>query len=503
MLGPIVSQAADYWGRKWFLVFLTLFGAVGSVIVARATSMNMAIGGFCVMGIAFGVQPLLHTVTSEVLPRRWRAYGQAADMVSNGLGTITGLLVGGALNRTNDPTKEGFRYYFYMAMAIYVFSAALCAVAYNPPATAKQGLSWKKKLSMLDWVGYVLLAAGLVLFCVALSWVKNPFDFSDPHVAATFAVGLFLALLLVAYETFAKKDGMFHHGLFTGNRNFSVSLFCVFAEGVAFFAANVYFAFQVSVLYETDAVLVGARYSLMSIASMLGASLTGWYCARTKKVRWITVLAFLIFVAFFATQANTNRSSNSVVWGTPILLGAALGMTLTTLVTAAQLSTPPELIAVASGLIISVRSLGGTVGIAIYNAVFTDGMSKMPANIAGAVVPAGLDPKNVPALVGALVSHNQTAVAAVPGVTPEIAGQGVAALLDTFVASFKNVWITASCFVALAAIGTSAIPSEPSDHDANTRPQLLYFCLTRRASSICTLTLRWRRRRACTRLRTS
>jgi MFS family permease len=457
VLGPIVSQAADYWGRKWFLVILTLFGGVGSVIVARASTMNMAIGGFCVIGIAFGAQPLLHTVTSEVLPRRWRAYGQAADMVSNGLGSITGLLVGGALNRTNDPAQDGFRYYFYMTMAIYVAAAALCAAVYNPPATNRQGLTLRQKLGKLDWVGYVLLAAGLVLFCVALSWSKNPYDFSDPHVAATFAVGLGFALLLVAYETFFKKDGMFHHGLFTGNRNFSISLFCVFAEGVAFFAANIYFAFQVSVLYETDAVLVGTRYALMSIASMVGAAATGWYCAKTRKIRWITVLAFLIFVVFFACMANTDRTTNTPVWGYPVLLGIALGMTLTTLVTAAQLCTPPELIAVASGLIISVRSLGGTIGIAIYNAIFTDGMSKMPDNIAAAVIPAGFDPRNLGALIGGLNSHNQTAIATIPGITPEIIGRGVTALLDTFAASFRNVWITASCFVALAAIGMFAV----------------------------------------------
>jgi MFS family permease len=41
VLGPPVSQAADYWGRKWFLVILTSFGAVGAIIVSRATSVSM------------------------------------------------------------------------------------------------------------------------------------------------------------------------------------------------------------------------------------------------------------------------------------------------------------------------------------------------------------------------------------------------------------------------------------------------------------------------------
>lgn len=64
-------------------------------------------------------------------------------------------------------------------------------------------------------------------------------------------------------------------------------------------------------------------------------------------------------------MATTDESTNKNTWGYPILLGFGLGMTLITLVTVAQLSTPPELISVASGLVLSVRSLGGCIGIAI------------------------------------------------------------------------------------------------------------------------------------------
>ncbi|KJZ75161.1 hypothetical protein HIM_05355 [Hirsutella minnesotensis 3608] len=457
VLGPIVSQAADYWGRKWFLVCLTATGIIGSIIVSQARTMNQVIAGFCVVGVSFGVQPLLHTVTSEVLPRRWRAWGQAADMVSNGFGTIWGLLLGGAFNRTNDPASEGFRRYWLMAMAWYAAAVILCVVGYNPPETPLQREyrgRFMDKLRKLDWIGYFLLAAGLVLFCVGLSWSQNPYPWTDARVSAIFAVGLGLALLLVGYETWIKKDGMFHHGLFSGNRNFSISLFCVFAEGVAFFAANIYFAFEVSVLYEKDALLVGTRYSIMLICSMIGAVLTGLYCDITRKLRWVTVLAFLIFVSFFACMSTANRETNNAVWGYPVLLGFALGMTLTTLVTAAQLSIPPQLISVASGLIISVRSLGGTIGIAIYNALFTSQMRHMPENIANAVLPLGLNQDSLKPLVGALSSHNETALAAVPGASREIIEAASGALLDTYILAFRYVWIAAACFVSIAAIAS-------------------------------------------------
>ena len=307
------------------------------------------------------------------------------------------------------------------------------------------------KLKKLDWIGYFFLTAGLVLFCFGLSLSKNPYPWSEPKVSATFAVGIAMTLCLVGYETFIKKDGMFHHGLFH-TRNFSIALFCVFSEGVAFFAANQYFAFEVAVLYETDAVLVGTRYSIQGICAMVSAALTGLYCAYARKARWFTVVAFLIFTAFFAGMANSGRDTNTLVWGLPVLSGFGLGMTLTTLVSVAQLSTPVELIATATGIIISVRSLGGTVGIAIYNAIFNDAMAKMGSNIAGAVVPLGLKVDELTPFITALNAHNETALQAIPGVTPKIIGAGVDALLDTYVVAFRHVWIAASCFVAVAAV---------------------------------------------------
>lgn len=458
-----------------------MFGAVGSVIIARATSMGMLIAGFTVSGVAFGAQPLLHTVTSEILPRRWRGWGQAVDSISNSLGAVFGLLFGGALNRSNDPASDGFRIYYLVNMAWYVAAAVLCLVVYNPPPREKQKqFTTTEKLAKLDWIGYFFLTTGLVLFSVGLSYSKNPYEWSDPRVSATFAVGLALFLCLTCYEILLKKDGMFHHGLFNGNRNFAISLVAVACDGIAFFAANTYFAFEVSIFYENDALLVGVRYSVVLLASCAGAFATGWYCAAARRIRWVTVAAFTVFLVFFICMATAGPASGRAVWFFPVLMGAALGMTLTSLITAAQLSTPPNLIAVASGLVISVRSLGGTVALAIckltsphaylvtttksftdhtnfaVNALFLDETSHLGENIAAAAVAAGLPSSDIGQFVAALSTQNETALASIPGATPQVIGAGADALSATYLAAFRHVWIAAACFVAVAAIGQSS-----------------------------------------------
>ena len=365
VLSPIVSQAADYWGRRWFLILLTQCGVIGSIVVARANSIGMAIAGFTVTGISYGAQPLLHAVASEVLPRRYRPWAQAVTNLSAALGGLVGLLVGGAMTRNHN--VSGFRNYWYMTTAIYFVATVFTTILYNPPKTPNQlNFSNAEKLAKLDWAGYFLLSSGLVLFCMGLSWSQNPYSWSDPHPSATFAIGVALIVGLIVYETWFKRDGMLHHGLF-GNRNFPLALLCVFVEGLVFFAANNYFAFEVSVLYETDSLRTGLRYGINMIVYGLSAVLAGLYCSTTKNVRWPTVVAFVSMIIFFVLMATATPSATSSrnVWGYPVFLGLGLGICLCALVTVAQLSTPRELIAITSGLMIGMRSLGGSVGLAI------------------------------------------------------------------------------------------------------------------------------------------
>ncbi|KAH6885316.1 major facilitator superfamily domain-containing protein [Thelonectria olida] len=466
VLGPIVAQTADYWGRKWLLVGSCMLGTGGCLIASRATTFSIFLLGQTITGLHFGVLPLLHAIPSEILPRRWRAPSQAAVMIANSFGLIIGLILGGVF--TSDDNTEGFRNYFYIATGLLALGTIIGFFAYTPPPTPLQtSFSLSEKLSRLDWIGYILLASSLVLFCIGLCWSQNPYPWSDAHTLAPFAIGVALGIALVVYETKFKTDGMFHHGLFQGKDwNFAISLAAVFCEGVAFFATTVYFPFQVGFLYEADPLLVGVRFSIAFIATIPASVITGLYCTITKKVRWVTVFSFIIFVVFFVCMATSDEGSGTLVWGYPVLLGSALGMTLITLVTVAQLCTPPQLISIASGLIISIRSLGGTVGIAIYNAVMSDETSQAGDRIAQAALEAGLPGSSLEQFVGNLIRHNETGVQQAPGVTPEIVEAGLDALVGTFVKGFQHVWITAAAFVSLAVIATIFL-TDPSDEFNN------------------------------------
>jgi hypothetical protein len=200
---------------------------------------------------------------------------------------------------------------------------------------------------------------------MGLSWSQNPYDWPEVHIMVPFFISLAFIAALIVYEVRFKKDGMFYHGLFTNSRNFPIALFGIFVEGLVFFAANNYFAFQVSTLYETDPLRVSICYSINFICYAIFAILVGIYCAMTKQVMIPLIIAFISMIIFFILMATAGPLSGDHVWGYPIFLGIGLGTCLCTLVTVAQLSTPRELIASTSGLMISIRSFGGSTGLGI------------------------------------------------------------------------------------------------------------------------------------------
>lgn len=300
VLGPPVSQAADLWGRKWFIIIGALGGFAGSMILARATSMGMAIAGEAICGLAFGAQPLLYAVASEILPRRYRPAAQGGLNIAINLAGAFGLLVGSVIMKTHT---DGFRIYWYLSAGLMGVSALTCALLYNPPPRPLQlSLTFREKLKRLDCVGYFLLVSGVVLFSIALTWSDNPYSWGDAHVLATFVLGLTLLVGLAVHNGFYKSDGLFHHALFRKDRNFCLAMIAIFVEGMSFFAANSFFPREMSDLFETDQVRVGLRFSINFFTAILSAGCVALYSSTRKDIRTPTVLSFVSFLIFDSKQ---------------------------------------------------------------------------------------------------------------------------------------------------------------------------------------------------------
>jgi MFS family permease len=129
-IGPTISQASDLWGRRWFLTYMTMFGLVGCMIIATASSWSIVIGGQIINAVAFAVSPVLYAVVSEITPRKYRGLAQSGLTIGNGVGAIFCLIFGEWLVHHS---ANGWRTFFYIIGAVQGVAAIVFGVFYRPP----------------------------------------------------------------------------------------------------------------------------------------------------------------------------------------------------------------------------------------------------------------------------------------------------------------------------------------------------------------------------------
>ncbi|RTE83244.1 hypothetical protein BHE90_002245 [Fusarium euwallaceae] len=465
-LGAPVAQAADYWGRKWFLVISCAFAVVGSIIVSRATNIDMALAGNALASISTSAQPLLFAVASEILPRRYRPAAQGGVTGIFAVAAIVALMMGSAVTKDNP---SGWRIVWYFNTGLFLFTALVVTFLYNPPPRPEQvNFTLREKLRKLDWVGIIMLPVAVTVLCIGLTWSENPFPWSNAHVVAPFVIGIVLVICLALYEAFVKKDGLFHHELFNHDRNASIALFLIFVEGMAFFVANSYVPLEMSVLFETNPVLVSLNFSIVFFGAVIGSIVASIYCSWSKQLRWPLVISYTGFVIFYATMMSVGFGDGQNVWGFNIFLGLGFGGCLTCIVVAAQFSAPPELLSTSSGALITARSAGASICFAICNAIFNSQMTKnLPKDIAKAVLPLGLPTQSLGPFIQALADHNDNAFATIEGVTPQIIQAGVHGLQQAYITSLRPLHGFGLALSAIAVIASFFIIDPKRDFNMN------------------------------------
>ena len=388
------------------------------------------------------------------MPRKYRTIAQAATATAGGLGGAVGSLMAGGLVRANP---ANWRIFFYIVVGLYTVVVSIIIVLYNPPKRELQTtLTQREKLARLDWIGNALFVPGLVLFGFALTSSTGSYPWSSPKIIGPIVVGPVLLVAFVLYEWLVKKDGLLNHAVFTNGRNFPIVYGLFFVEGLTFFATNSYFAFEVAAIYGKGLFTAGAYYALGFAILILVTQITGIYCSKTKTIRGPLVVAYLSFGIFCSLMASTKTSySSGHLLGYVVFFGIGIGISLNALTATAQLSTPKDLISIATGLIIGVRSVGGTVGLSVFSAIFHSTQNEQLADKVGAVVSEypNFDPANTETLLAGILSGNSTLLESIPGVSMALITNAGEAVREANLLSFRNVWIAAATLCAVAAIG--------------------------------------------------
>jgi hypothetical protein len=117
-----------------------------------------------------------------------------------------------------------------------------------------------------------------------------------------------------------------------------------------------------------------------------------------------------------------------------------------------QLAVKHEYIGLVTQMAVTSRNAGGAVGTVVYTAIFSGRLKENIKNkVAIPLAMAGVAPESLQHVVEALMG--QAPPSALQGLTPEQLGLAMAGLKQSFISSFRVVFLTS---IAFGVVGTAA-----------------------------------------------
>lgn len=377
---PLLGRISDVYGRRFIFIGCMLIFAVGSLMVAQATTLNFLIASRVVQAIGGGgVVPVAMAVVGDVFPAERRAFAFGLLGAVDTLGWIIGPLYGAFWVRYFT-----WQWQFYINIPISIITILLAWVLLRPlsrsaPTAAKS----------LDWGGAIFLSIALTLINIGLAQsggqaATGPvFDFSESEAVSSwqrawpYLAGGGVALLIFIGLERRLSDPLLDLRMFRLG-NFLVACLINFVVGFVLIIAMVGVPLFVNAVLTTgatvDDVLKSAAMDSGQILSALTGAMAvmsiagGWLCGRFGY-RLPTVMGLLaIGLGFFLM----NTWSPTVTFGLMaihlMIVGIGFGLVIAPVGTAAINAVQPAVRGIASGVVLILRLIGMSVGLSSFTA---------------------------------------------------------------------------------------------------------------------------------------
>lgn len=87
-LSPMVGRLSDVLDRKYMATIPPIVAFVGAVISAKATSMEMLVGGGILIGVTLPTIAIVQAIPSEVLPMKFRPLANGFAFLGGAVGGL-------------------------------------------------------------------------------------------------------------------------------------------------------------------------------------------------------------------------------------------------------------------------------------------------------------------------------------------------------------------------------------------------------------------------------
>lgn len=369
---PLYGKLGDLYGRRIVLQVAICIFLAGSLLCGLAENLPELIAFRFLQGLGGG--GLIVTsiaVVGDVVPPRERGRYQGFFGGVFGLSTVLGPLVGGFI-----VDQASWRWIFLINLPLGLLALFVINRTFRP--------SVRKDAVDIDYAGAVLLALTLTSVVLVTSLGTMLIDEAPVSLFAISALGL-LSLAGFLYAETQVRDPLLPLSLFR-TRAFVIGTCVGFIVGMALFGSITLLPIYFQVVKGLDPTSAGLHMTPMMLGVFVSSITSGQIISRWGRYKIFPVIGTMVMtVALLLLSTIQPQTPAGLASAYLLLLGSGLGMVMQILVMAVQNAVPYEQLGVATSGTTLFRSIGGSVGAALFGAIFA---YSLEGDLRG-LVPAG------------------------------------------------------------------------------------------------------------------
>jgi EmrB/QacA subfamily drug resistance transporter len=378
---PLAGKLGDTYGRKLVLQVALVVFLVGSALCGLSQDMTELIVFRGIQGLGGGalLVSTQATIGDIVSPRERGRYSGLIGAVF-GVATVIGPLLGGLF-----VDHLSWRWIFYINLPIGILAFVVLQIVLHPPATRVR--------HAIDYLGMATLAGALSSIVLYTSLGGTTYGWFSAPMIVLLVLGIGLTGCFILAEHYAKEP-ILPLRLFS-NRVFSVASAVGFIVGMALFGSVTYLPLYLQVVKGSSPTESGLQMLPLIVGLLITSVGSGQLIVRFGRYKVFPIIGTAIMVVGLLLLSRLEVDTSRLVASFYMLVvGLGLGFVMQVLVLAVQNAVDYADLGVATASATLFRSMGGTLGVPLFGAIFSNRLrSELAARLPGAT--AGQIPSHV------------------------------------------------------------------------------------------------------------
>lgn len=443
---PITGKLTDMYGRKFFYLGGLIIFVLASLFCGLSNTMAQIIIFRGVQGIGAGIMMAnAFTVIGDIFPPAERGKYQGFMSGVFGLSSIIGPTLGGYVT---DSLSWHWVFFINIPLGLLIIFLFIFFFPNFRPDKLKHNI---------DYPGLTLLILTVVPAMLALSWGGVEYAWGSWQIVGMFVFSAVMLALFIFAES-RSREPIIPLSLFK-NRIVAISELVIFFTAFGMFGGIIFIPLFFQGVLGATATTSGNFLTPMMLGMVAGSLISGQLLSRAGghyKLQGAIGIGIMGLGLFLLSRMTPETTYSSAVLNI-IATGFGLGITMPLYTIAVQNAVPYNVLGVATSSTAFFRSIGGSVGLAVFGSVMNNRFAleltnKLP-DFVKAMIPAGqLDAlaKNPQALMSPEAQAQLQGILSQAGQGSEFFPQVLQALREALGSALSQVFLFALFAVVIA-----------------------------------------------------